>query len=48
MSSIDKAKQKLDKLKRKNKFEKMVGATAVLTDLLKPYRIKPVIVGDLR
>lgn len=47
MSSIDEAKQKLDKLKRKSKFEKMVGVTAVLTDLLKPYRIKPVIVEGL-
>jgi len=47
MNSIDEAKQKLVDLKSKNKFEKMVGVTAVLTDLLEPHQIKPVIVGGL-
>jgi hypothetical protein len=47
MSSIDEAKQKLSELKHKSKFEKMVGAAAVLTGLLETHHIKPVIVGGL-
>ncbi|GAB3792668.1 DUF6036 family nucleotidyltransferase [Virgibacillus kimchii] len=47
MSSIDEAKQKLNELKQKSKFKKMVGVAAVLTELLQTHHIKPVIDGGL-
>ncbi|WP_158234669.1 hypothetical protein [Lentibacillus sediminis] len=47
MSSIERATDKLDQLKSKSTFEKMVGVAAVLTDLLEAHQIKPVIVGGL-
>lgn len=47
MSSIERATDKLDELKSKSTFEKMVGVAAVLTDLLEAHQIKPVIVGGL-
>lgn len=47
MNSIEEAKQKIRLLAAKNSFEKMVQVTAILTKLLEPYRIRPIIVGEL-
>ncbi|GGJ70582.1 putative nucleotidyltransferase [Anoxybacillus voinovskiensis] len=47
MNSIKEAKEKLQSLRTKTSFEKMVQVTAILTKLLEPYRIRPIIVGGL-
>ncbi|MBW7650719.1 MULTISPECIES: DUF6036 family nucleotidyltransferase [Anoxybacillus] len=47
MNSIKEAKEKLQFLRTKTSFEKMVQVTAILTKLLEPYRIRPIIVGGL-
>jgi predicted nucleotidyltransferase len=47
MNSIEEAKQKFRALRSKTSFEKMVQVTAILTKLLEPYRIRPIIVGGL-
>ncbi|WP_046179110.1 hypothetical protein [Domibacillus tundrae] len=47
MSSIEKARQRLDSLEDCSSFEKMIETTALLTELLEPYRIQPTVVGGL-
>lgn len=47
MNSIEEAKAKIQSLLTKNKFEKMIGTTAILTKLLEEEKLKPVIVGGL-
>ncbi|WP_134704382.1 hypothetical protein [Ammoniphilus sp. YIM 78166] len=47
MISIEEAKLSLSHLKGKSKFEKMVQVSAILTKLLEPHNINPVIVGGL-
>lgn len=47
MNSIKEAREKLQSLRTKTSFEKMVQVTAILTKLLEPYRIRPIIVGGL-
>jgi predicted nucleotidyltransferase len=41
------ARQTLQSLRTKSTFEKMVQVSAILTKLLEPYHIRPVIVGGL-
>ncbi|WP_158701758.1 hypothetical protein [Lentibacillus sp. Marseille-P4043] len=47
MISIDEAKSKIDQLKGKPKFEKMLQTTAILTSLFGQENLKPVVVGGL-
>ncbi|QKY68817.1 hypothetical protein [Lentibacillus sp. CBA3610] len=47
MISIEEAKSKIDSLKEKPKFEKMVQTTAILTSLFERENLKPIIVGGL-
>ncbi|KFZ43952.1 hypothetical protein CS060_11370 [Anoxybacillus flavithermus] len=47
MNSIKEAQEKLQSLRTKTSFEKMVQVTAILTKLLEPHRIRPIIVGGL-
>ena len=47
MLSIQEANEALARLANKEKFEKMLHAAAIITDVLMQQNIKPIIVGDL-
>lgn len=47
MISIDEARLRLEQLKDKTKFEKMVQVTAILTKVFERENLKPIIVGGL-
>jgi len=47
MISINEAKLKIDQLKGKPKFEKMLQTTAILTSLFEQENLKPIVVGGL-
>lgn len=44
---ISKALEELEKLKDKPKYEAMMNTTAIITKLLEPHKIQPIIVGGL-
>jgi hypothetical protein len=47
LQSLQNAKKELLKLQDKWKFEKMMGAAAIITELLEKEKIRPIIVGGL-
>ncbi|MEQ6388944.1 DUF6036 family nucleotidyltransferase [Bacillaceae bacterium S4-13-58] len=47
MKSIEEAQLKLQDLREKSKFEKMIKTTAILTSLFETEGLKPIIVGGL-
>ncbi|BCV20930.1 hypothetical protein [Moorella sp. Hama-1] len=47
MNSIEEARQAIARLASKNRYEVMIETTAIFTELMEPYGIKPVIVGGL-
>ncbi|KKM09587.1 hypothetical protein SY88_18565 [Clostridiales bacterium PH28_bin88] len=47
MSSIEQARQAISQLVSKNRYEVMTEVTAIFTELMEPYGIKPVVVGGL-
>lgn len=47
MKSIERANTRMGLLMEKSKFEKMLGVSAVLTELLAESQVKPIIVGGL-
>jgi hypothetical protein len=47
LKNIQNAKNALEQLKDKSKFEKMLHTAAILTELVRPQGIRPIIVGGL-
>jgi hypothetical protein len=47
LQNITKAKEELLKLKDKGKFEKMIEAAAIITEVMEQEKLKPIIVGGL-
>lgn len=47
MRNMQKAKEALEQLHDKSKFEKMIQTAAIITELLLPQGIRPIIVGGL-
>lgn len=47
MKNIPKAKEALEQLHDKSKFEKLIHTAAIITELLLPLGIRPIIVGGL-
>ncbi|MNO70801.1 hypothetical protein D3C76_616990 [compost metagenome] len=47
MRNMQKAKEALEQLHDKSKFEKLIHTAAIITELLLPHGIRPIIVGGL-
>lgn len=47
MRNMQKAKEALEQLHDKSKFEKLIQTAAIITELLLPHNIRPIIVGGL-
>jgi len=47
LQNIAKARKELVNLKHKNKFEKMIEAAAIITEIMEQEKLKPIIVGGL-
>ncbi|PWA10021.1 hypothetical protein DCC39_12090 [Pueribacillus theae] len=47
MNSIKEATKKINSLKGKSAFEKMLGVATILTELLEKHGVRPIIVGGL-
>ncbi|SDG33130.1 hypothetical protein SAMN04488542_13621 [Fontibacillus panacisegetis] len=47
MRNMQKAKEALEQLHDKSKFEKLIQTAAIITELLLPHDIRPIIVGGL-
>lgn len=47
MGSIEEARKALTRLASKTRYETMIEVAAILTELMEPHGIKPIIVGGL-